>query len=154
MIANRRGKGDDTPETTVSAEAVRESSPDTYDKIHDAGKKAGADEAIVAERKRIQDIEAIDAPGFESIIAENKYKPEMTAEKVSALILTAQKDKRAESAKDQKDDAEKVAEDAKGAGTTGGGGDDVERSSMAKAMAEGGNEYRDGVGQPSKQPSK
>jgi ATP-dependent Clp protease, protease subunit len=56
-----------------------------------ANVKEAVDTAVTAEAKRIKDIEALSIPGFESVIAENKFKPEMTAEKVAVLILGKQK---------------------------------------------------------------
>jgi signal peptide peptidase SppA len=75
--------------------------PATYSAVFAAGEAAEKAKALTAtetakveaakaERERIQAIEALKAPGYENIIAENKYKPEMTKDKVSALILSAQ----------------------------------------------------------------
>lgn len=55
-----------------------------------AGVLEGAAAGLKAERERIQAIEALSRPGFEKIVNENKFKPEMTADKVKALITEAE----------------------------------------------------------------
>lgn len=89
---------------TMNAEELKQKFPEVYASIYSAGENSGktsaaakVDEdkgaALKSERERIQAIESIKAPGYEHIIAAEKYKPEMTKDKVSAIILAAQEEK-------------------------------------------------------------
>lgn len=106
-MGKQQGEADDT--VTITAEAVRESSPETYKAIFALGKTAGVTEGATAERERIQGIESLKAPGFESMIAEEKYKPEATRQTVANAILEAQEVKRSEKAAATEADATAVA---------------------------------------------
>lgn len=87
-------------------------------------------QAAEAERARIQSIEALKAPGYSEIISENKYNPEMTADKVAALVLSAQAARATSEAAKIKKDAEDLA--AAGAGVGG----DASASEAATSAAE------------------
>lgn len=80
------------------------------------GEKAGAEK----ERTRIQSIEAIAMPGAEKIIAENKFKPEATAESVAIQIVRENKAALEAAGAQAKTDAEKLAAQAKGLGNVPG----------------------------------
>lgn len=124
-------------EFTMTVEAVKEQSPEVYEQIKQSGFVAGAD----AERKRIQAIETIKAPGFEALIAENKFDPEATKESVASLVLEAQEKKRSDVAKALKEDGEEAAN--KTEGTESGSGEyadeDADRKSAVNAMVSGAN---------------
>ena len=52
--------------------------------------------AYEAERERIQSIESIKAPGFEALIAEQKYNPDATRQSVAEAVLNQQEAQRTE----------------------------------------------------------
>lgn len=142
---------------SLTLETLRTEHPEVYraavqvgkDKVSqeqtDAQKQAietARTEAADAERKRIQAIEALDAPGYETVITENKYKPEATAASVAALVLAAQKDNRDATAANVKKDGEDLAGKLTGveAGQGGAETDAAEEKAVADTIAEGGNE--------------
>lgn len=127
-------------EFTMSYEAVRESAPDVFSQI----RSEGIEEGMKLERTRIQGIESLKAPGFEAMIAENKFKPESTKESVAALILEAQDDKRKKVAEAAKRDAEKAAEQAAGIDSGDGGiaTEEMEKKEAVAMMVSGANAAR------------
>jgi hypothetical protein len=121
-------------EPTLSAEEVLTQHPSAVAEIQQ--------KAADAERERIMAIEAVKAPGYDNVIAENKFKPGMTADKMSALILAAQNDKATAAADKVKTDAEKLAQQSAGTGGDAGGADRetteaLERANAVKNMAAG-----------------
>jgi signal peptide peptidase SppA len=58
------------------------------------GKTLGHAEGVAQENARIKSIEELDSPEAKTIVAENKFKTDMTKEKVSVMVLDAQKAKR------------------------------------------------------------
>lgn len=105
--------------------------PELFKKVFEDGKIEGMLEGektgIAGETARIKAIEAIQAPGYESIITEHKFNPEMTAEKVSALILNAQEETRKKAAKEHQDDVTKATEQGKGT-KSGEGKEEVDKA--------------------------
>lgn len=91
--------------------------------------------AAEAERARVQAIEAVKAPGYAEIIAENKWKPEMTSDKIAALVLAAQNEKATAEAAKVKADAEKLAGQAAGIAGDAGAGEAAQRAEEIKAAA-------------------
>lgn len=86
---------------TITVEGVREGSPETFEAIQKIGFEAG----VVSERERIQAVENIKAPGFETLIAAHKFDAGMTREKMAVMILDAQEAKRTNQAAAQTADA-------------------------------------------------
>ena len=117
-------EGQDKPLTAAEVEALH---PSAVAEI-----KAKAAEA---ERARVQAIEAVKAPGYSEIIAENKWKPEMTSDKIAALVLAAQNEKATAEAAKIKADAEKLAGQAAGIAGDAGAGEAAQRAEEIKAAA-------------------
>jgi ClpP class serine protease len=140
----RMGKqqGENDNAVTITVEGLRETSPETYKAVFALGKTEGLTEGATAERERIQSIESLKAPGFESVIADEKYKPEATRDSVSHAILEAQEAKRGEAATATEKDATKVGEES---AKVKSGDDDpnkAEQDQAVKAMVEGADEKR------------
>lgn len=87
----------------MTLQELQANHPDVYKEAVAIGKKeaaTGIEDKIAAARKegaegenaRIKSIEAIQAPGGQKVIAEHKFDMEMTADKVSTLILKSQKE--------------------------------------------------------------
>jgi len=126
--------------STVTVEAVRESSPDTFSAIKEIGRKEGLEEGIQQERSRIQDIQSIDLPGSADIISAHLYDEGMTKDKMSTLILEDQELKRKAAADQIKQDAEEAADQTEGQ-EQGGEGDEASQDAADVAlMIQGGNE--------------
>lgn len=89
---------------TLTVEAVRESSPDTFEAIMVLGRAEGAK----IERERIQAIEAVPALGHTSIVSQAKYDPDMTADRVARLVLEAQAKQQSEVISDLEQDSADV----------------------------------------------
>lgn len=103
------------------------------------GSKIGAD----AERVRIQSIHAIKAQGYESLVAENMFVSGMTADKVSALIVTAQEEKRVKVGEDTTKDALDAANQSKEVKQDGKEtGSKEEEDAAVQNMVKGGNSGR------------
>jgi ClpP class serine protease len=132
---NMNGK-EQQVEITMSVEAVKDTAPDVYAQIRQEGYDAG----VGAERKRIQGIESIKAPGFETLIAENKFKPEATKESVASMILDAQEAKREKAQKDLEADAQEAAEQSQGMDSGEHADADAEKAAAVGVMVEGANE--------------
>lgn len=92
------------------------------------------------ERDRIASIEAIDAPGYEDLIANAKLDPTANAESVSLKILEAQKKARKAMSDKLGDDGKELADSLSGVGSKESGSDGGEKdliiSSAVKAMNE------------------
>lgn len=139
---NTQPKGVFSMSGTAAAE-----SPKTYTAEElEAAKTASFAEGAKAERKRIQDIEAVKAPGHETLVADLKFKDGMTAEKVALAVLEAQETKRSAKVNAEESDAKALAEKAKGAGTpasSGGPATEAEQvAGLSAAIAKGGNARR------------
>jgi signal peptide peptidase SppA len=131
---------------TISAEGVRETSPDTFTQIENQGKEAGQKAGAEGERQRILDIQSIKAPGYENLISEGIADPNATKATVSQKILEAQEAKReAEAAAQQKDGADTATASA-GVEQPDPGSEASQQKEMADAIASGGNDYRERKG--------
>lgn len=133
----------------VTVESIRTSYPEVFKAIRtegfeagktegtEAGKAEGLKDGATAERDRIKAIMDVKAEGFENIIQEAAFDPEMTADKVATRILAAQNEERDNKSQAQKDDAGKVAAAAGKVveKTDGPGGDDA---AEAAALVEAG----------------
>ena len=82
----------------------------------DAARAEGKAEGVKEERERLQEIDAIKAPGFEDIVADNRYKDGATKATISALILEAQDVKRQGKAAGHEKDATALGAKAKEVG--------------------------------------
>lgn len=125
----------------MNAKELKEKHPETHQEILDDGKLEGMLEGetdgITKENTRIKAIEAIDAPGFEDIIAKHKYDSKMTAEKVSAIILEAQKEKRENAAAAHTGDAEELGRKGKDVHQDDDPDEKAEEDAAVKNMVEG-----------------
>jgi ClpP class serine protease len=127
-------------EFSMTVEAVKESSPEVYNKIRTEGFEAGRNH----ERERIQGIEGLKAPGYENIVADEKFNPDATKENVAAKVLEAQEQKRSDAAKAVQDDGKEVADKLDGVESGSGAEADetTQANSAIKAMVDGANEKR------------
>lgn len=139
----------DTNPATATAPVKTYSAAETDALIKTAkeeGHKAGFTAGAEAERARIASIEAIKAPGYEALIAANKMKPEMTADKVAGLIVAAQAEKAEKAAaahgKDATALAKETAEAGSGAATPTGSGEEAEKTAALAFMVKGANGNR------------
>jgi signal peptide peptidase SppA len=125
----------------MNAVELKENHPETYKKVFGDGKIEGIVDGeksgITSENARIAAIEVIKAPGHEDIIAKNKMDITMTAEKISAIILQAQEEKRVAAAGAIVDDAVEV--NNRGKGITQDSDEDVqaEEAAVVKNMVDG-----------------
>lgn len=136
---NMNVKKDENGNVVMTAEAVRESSPETYKEIFESGKREGMKEGAESERTRIQEIETIDVPGSEKIVAENKFKPEMTKDKISSLVLADQSEKQKQAKENMEKDGKETEEAGQGADQQS---DEAEQRAVAEAMVAGANRQR------------
>jgi hypothetical protein len=138
--------------------------PDVYKAVFDEGKAVGAseqaskmsedintaklagiDEGKKAERQRIQEIETIKAPSTSAakVISDNKFKPEMTKEKVAVLVLDEVSKTGATIAGNLAADGNALATQLSGIGTgTAQTQTEVEDSDLIACIVEGGNSAR------------
>lgn len=128
----------------VYAEAVaigrKQAESEAGTKIADA-KQTGFTEGIQAENKRIQSIEAIKAVGAADVIAANKFNTEMTADKVSSLILAKQKEQLDKMGADAMADGKALAGLASGVGTGAPPDGDSDDKAVLSGMISGIKEY-------------
>ena len=103
--------GQETP-VVLTVETLKAEHADVYNAVLAAGIEQGRTEGAQSERERIQAIETIEAPGFENVVAENKFKPEATKDSVAALVLDAQSAARKAQAEAIGQDGGEVAEAA------------------------------------------
>ncbi|MEA5057765.1 MAG: Clp protease ClpP [Anaerotignum propionicum] len=82
-----------------------------------------ANDATVAERKRIQDIEDVALAGFDNIVNEAKFTKPIAAGDVAKAIVAEQKKQGANYIVDRDDDAQNSGAGAEGAGAQSEGGD-------------------------------
>lgn len=146
-------------EMSLTLETLRADSPEVYraavqvgrdavsqeqTEAHTAAVDTARTEGATAERERIQGIEALTAPGFETVIADNKFKPEATADTVARLVLDAQASNAAAVAENQKKDGEGLAGKLSGVdaaeGTGKGDADAAEEKAAVEEIAAGANE--------------
>lgn len=114
-----------------------------YNEVIALGKEEGRKEGVASERKRIQEIESIKAPGAAEIIAKHKFDEGMDKGAMSILIL----DKQSEAADRRK---KAITEDGnevnKGASQidqeTPEGEHEATEDQIVEAMVEGGNNAR------------
>jgi len=81
-------------EVHMDLEQLKKEHPALYNQVFNLGRTDG----VSAERARIQGIEALNSLGHDKIIAENKFKDDMTAEKMAMIINTAEGQARAAAA--------------------------------------------------------
>jgi hypothetical protein len=103
--------------------------------LHPSAVAAIRAQGAQAERERVQAIEALQVPGYAGIVAENKWNPEMTSDKVAALVLTAQNAKVTAEADKVRADAEKLAQQTAGAGGDAGAGEQAQAEEIKAAAA-------------------
>jgi signal peptide peptidase SppA len=114
---------------TMTVEALRESHPAVYEAVLNSGKELGAQ----SERERIQSVESLSSvPGSDTVVAENKYKPGMTKEAVSSLILESQERVRKDTLAAMEKDSTAQLGAMRGVGLSGG--DETEQSADQKAL--------------------
>lgn len=130
------------PQVYTEAVAIgrKQSESEVEAKITDA-KKAGYTEGIQAENKRIQSIEGIKAVGAADVITANKFNIEMTADKVSSLILAKQKEQLDRMGENTVKDGEALANLASGVGTGAPPDGDSEDKAVLVGMLSGIKEY-------------
>lgn len=136
---------------------IKTENPGVYTAIIEEGKKQALQEVDVdakcaqareegakSENERLKAIDAINVPGSENIVAENKFNREMTADSIASLILKNQEAvRKAESDKVRKD-AENLGADISDLGASqldpsaNGGKDKV----LVTAMTQGLNRNR------------
>jgi ClpP class serine protease len=134
----------------MDVKTLKAEHPDVYQAIIDEGKAqaqaANAEEVRAAEERgaenenqRIKAIEEIKTPGAEAIVAEHKFNRKETKETISAKVLASQDESRAAAAAAHGKDADKLGQDAAGAGNLIGEGSDEEMATAAAAIAKGIN---------------
>lgn len=95
------------------------------------------EEGAETENARIKSIEAVKAPGFEELVAGNKFDRKQTVETISALIVKEQ------AAKVEKDAAALAAQTRElGSGASDFASNDPEAKLLIDAMVAGGNSRR------------
>jgi signal peptide peptidase SppA len=146
-------------EMSLTLETLRADSPEVYraavqvgrdavsqeqTEAHTAAVDTARTEGATAERERIQGIEALTAPGFETVIADSKFKPEATADSVARLVLDAQAENAKKTGDNQKADGEDLAGKLSGVdaaeGTGKGDADAAEEKAAVEEIAAGANE--------------
>ncbi len=130
-----KGKGDEEDDEEEDAKAKKKKSAT-------ASEGVSIDAAINAERKRIQGIESLKVPGYEAFIAGKKWEAGMTKEKISAMILEDQEEKRQARGNDTRDDALDLAKHSARVGNTGDLPQGSENDSIYNAMLAGANSKR------------
>jgi signal peptide peptidase SppA len=146
-------------EMSLTLESLRTENPEVYRAAVQVGREAvtteqtdahtvaidtARTEAATAERERIQGIEALVVPGFETVVADNKFKPEATADSVARLVLDAQAENAKKTGDNQKEDGEDLAgkltgvEDSQGKGS--GDADAAEADAAITNMVAGAAE--------------
>lgn len=110
-------------------------SADEVESLHPSAVAAIRAQGAQAERERVQAIEALQAPGYAGIVAENKWNTEMTSDKVAALVLAAQNAKVTAEADKVRADAEKLAQQTAGAGGDAGAGEQAQADEVKAAAA-------------------
>lgn len=127
--------------STVTVEAVRENSPDTFQSIQETGRTAGVEQGAAAERQRILDIQSIKAPGYEAMIAEGIADAKATKATVSQKILEAQQVRADADAAKVRADAKALAEQSATVKPTPGEDQEAaERQTLISGIVAGGNE--------------
>lgn len=125
----------------MKAEELKEKHPATHKQVFEDGKIEGMVDGeksgIASENARIAAIEAIKAPGFEDVIAKHKFDTAMTVEKVSAIILQAQEEKRVNAAGAIVDDATELAGKGKGISQDDEADIKAEEDAAVKNMVDG-----------------
>lgn len=81
-------------EIHMDLEQLKKEHPDLYNQVFNLGRAAG----VSSERARLQGIESLDSLGHTNIVAENKFKDDMTAEKLAVIINAAESQSRAAAA--------------------------------------------------------
>ena len=124
---------------TITAEGLRENDPKMYAAIQAEGAEA--------ERKRIQEIESLNVPGSEALVAANKFNPAMTRDKIAGLILREQETRRKAAAEKIAQDAAALATQTTGlAGAAGipseGDNAETERKTLSSGIAAGMDKKR------------
>jgi ClpP class serine protease len=77
--------------TAMNKEELRAAHPDLCAALVEEGREAGFEAGAVAERKRIQDVEAQVLPGHEKLIASLKFDGKTTGPEAAALVVTAER---------------------------------------------------------------
>jgi len=127
---------------TMTVEALRESSPETYKVIFDLGRAEGVTAGATAERERIQSIESLKASGYEELIASEKYNPEATRQSVADAILGKQEEARAGAGAAAEADAKALGDKSAQVKPDVQDPNQAETDQAVKLMVEGGNEKR------------
>lgn len=125
---------------------LKEQHPKLYQQVVDDAKLVGMEEGgrigADEERARIKGIFGIKVKGYEELISENAFNPEMTSDKVSALILAEQEKKREQAGKDTTEDALDAAEQAKKIKQDDGSSSQAEEDAAVDQMVRGANTGR------------
>ena len=124
--------GEENKAPIMTVEAIRESSPEAYEKIFASGKEEGIVEGVSKENARIKAIEELSKDDASvAVITEHKFEIEQTKDTIATLILSKQEeDKSEELAKLKKDAPESV-----GSGSTDEESEAMERKSVIDAIA-------------------
>lgn len=93
--------------TAMTKDELAQHYPDAVKAIADEHHAAGITLGKQQERERIQGIEGLAMPGHDALIAQLKFDGVTTAEQAAVKILHAEKQTRAQLAKDYRDDAPK-----------------------------------------------
>jgi len=136
----------------MTLQELKSQHPDTYAEAVSVGRKeaekeaetkisAARKEGAEAESSRIKAIEAIDVPGAEAIVKENKFDMTKTADAVSSLILKSQKDALDKMQANISKDGKSLADQSAGLGT-GGSQKSQDDQEVVKAMVDGMNSYQ------------
>lgn len=131
----------------LSAEQVKAEHPEAYKAIFDAGvasvqadpqrvEQARA-EGANSERERIRSIVALDAPGYETLVRDEMFKPESTSDSVAKKVLVAQAEARKKIGAGQQADAGELANRLSGLGQQQqpANSAEQEKAEMDKAVA-------------------
>ena len=132
------------PETYHEAvEKGRQEAAQASTEAADKAQQEAVTAAVTAERERLQAIDSLPAAGHEQLIAENKYQPGMTAEKLAVLILGAQAKARTNAGEAITTDAAALAAQSQDLGTTDAGEEDeAQKKRRIDRIAAGANSKR------------
>jgi ClpP class serine protease len=72
--------------TSMDYELFKAQHPELFARV----RNEGVAEGVATERTRLQAIDSLKVVGYDALIAENKYKPDMSKEKIAILVLEAQ----------------------------------------------------------------
>lgn len=137
----------------MSVEELRAKEPEAYRAAVDLGKKEAEksnseavaqarSEGAKAENERIRSIENLKVPGAEKVIAECKFDPSMTVEKVSAKVLQFQEAQRAKAEQERGADGRNLADATSGVGNSSTDNSAEEEQSLVSSAVKKVNQMK------------